>query len=86
MSTLDTIQAAIDLAWEYTDDPDECDALSAANQAIEELRSAVATAKVLRGQREALLEVEGETGYLNIDAIHGNEDDAVGLVSWLADQ
>jgi hypothetical protein len=84
--SLETIQAAIDLAWEYTDDPDECDALSAANQAIEELRQAVAKAVALRDQHVAVLDVEGETGHLDIDAIHGIEDDACELVAWLAEQ
>jgi len=84
--SLDTIQAAIDLAWEYTDDPDECDALSAANQAIEELRSVVARALELIQQREALFNTESETGYLDTNAIYGNEDDAIDLVRWLAEQ
>ena len=71
--SLETIQAAIDLAWEYTDDPDECDALSAANQAIEELRKAAATALRLIEQHAALLDTEATSGYLDTDAIHGIE-------------
>jgi hypothetical protein len=81
---LDTLQAAIDLAWDYTDDPDECAKLSEANGVIEQLRVKAALAQANTALRQGLLTIEGLTGHLDSDAIHGIEDDAVDLMAWMA--
>lgn len=81
---LDTIQAAIDLAWQYTDDPDECAVLSAANQAIEELRAIQTRCAAVSASRALIFDTEAATGYLDADAIHGTEDDACDIVAELA--
>jgi hypothetical protein len=44
----------------------------------------IAKAQLWQATRQQIMDVEGETGVLDHDAIHASDDDAVAIAEWVA--